>query len=1109
MANGNAEQEARPQVTQLVQPIPGILIGIGGTGGEILLRIRKKFYDMSTTFGLDEWPIVQYLYLDTDLADRDLKDENQKYYKFNTNDSYPATLPNWRTYTEHLQNYPTLKKWWYEDQADLKSTGLNAGAGQIRGYSRLAVWAHAAGIKERIASLINQARDPAATSAMAQRGITVDNQRVWVYVVGSLAGGTGSGAFLDMGYLLRDLGIGGVETMAFLVMPSAFDYLSIPKERLRANAYAALMELEYFNLVKEKRGAFDDKWLNGRPTKTSRESPYTRVFLVDGRNMMEQTVSGRAAREGLFDLIAQQIFMDYAISGFGTEKRSAYVDMDQYLAKYYVATHRDQKDKVLYREVFSRAYQTLGLSRIYIPLDRIKKSASYYLWADACTRLAGTVTRDDSKAVSDQIVRSGRLRLMYDPAGHVNHFQDSLLAGPDDKPGETISSIIESAVDTMERKALQGDQKNVPRSEYLREQSDTLERLYFIQPSTKPETYREWGMVYRQMEINRQRYLADLKEALESVAMEYAESSVRGVGFARDIMADLMGMLIGEREGCVRRWREELAELEPEVRAYRKMFNDRILGLSEHEHWSFLDAPLLKATTIKYDIKWSSLALRKTLLGAARQRFLENAIQIAEDCATAANAIIEHLAKVQATLVELSKFLKESGDEFSREKVSPIDECPYDTKDVREWYMPKAYWDRWSATEVELSNESLERAGRYLGKITYSWAQKSAEVLSIYHLPQAVERLTKERVGRILARTVYKEFDGLNAVNVISVMSMKWPDESVRAAAISGVIKKSMPWLARNGSFPEEKEERNIRFVSSYKMGEGPEFGEFASKVQNALDASWPQLNHSPSPIGHTIVFFTQKAGFPLCYASCIPELSHSYRESVRDDKDRLHITKEEWKFSWIEQLSEEELRRIRAATEIFLVGLALGVVRPVQRTLAGGSKRYTYQFEALEYGLKVPKDLGSRRGAILRLIQDQDEAAEIRSQSDDRLEKLTQRDELDRAAAVIRSYFHPRLGPYARREVAMDEKNAAPVEVIPLECSVLEEYFDRKFKDIAGNSLEVLVDNLRQFAVDHEDLEIPPDAPEDERKRRHRALSPEYCQQMGLNLGDKLVDGR
>jgi hypothetical protein len=74
-----------------------------------------------------------------------------------------------------------------------------------------------------------------------------------VQVVFSIAGGAGSGMFLDIDFLVRDI-VRGVQPLnltleAVILLPTAFT--SEPRHRVYANSYAALLELEHYSVKKK------------------------------------------------------------------------------------------------------------------------------------------------------------------------------------------------------------------------------------------------------------------------------------------------------------------------------------------------------------------------------------------------------------------------------------------------------------------------------------------------------------------------------------------------------------------------------------------------------------------------------------------------------------------------------------------------------------------------------------------------------------------------------------------------------------------------------------------------------------------------------------------
>ena len=78
--------------------------------------------------------------------------------------------------------------------------------------------------------------------------INLDANDARIFIVGSVGGGTGSGIFLDIAYLVRNLIplTHNFEISGVIVLPSAFRAAAIRGEYVRANSYAALKELEYY-----------------------------------------------------------------------------------------------------------------------------------------------------------------------------------------------------------------------------------------------------------------------------------------------------------------------------------------------------------------------------------------------------------------------------------------------------------------------------------------------------------------------------------------------------------------------------------------------------------------------------------------------------------------------------------------------------------------------------------------------------------------------------------------------------------------------------------------------------------------------------------------------
>src|SRR5262249_40148950 len=102
-------------------------------------------------------------------------------------------------------------------------------------------------------------RSSSLTTADRQTSLGVRTSRPRVYVVTGLSGGTGSGMFIDLAYLVRhqlqQIGLANPEVVGLFLLPSA-DRNARKKPAL-VNAFAALTELEHFSSPKTTyTGAF-------------------------------------------------------------------------------------------------------------------------------------------------------------------------------------------------------------------------------------------------------------------------------------------------------------------------------------------------------------------------------------------------------------------------------------------------------------------------------------------------------------------------------------------------------------------------------------------------------------------------------------------------------------------------------------------------------------------------------------------------------------------------------------------------------------------------------------------------------------------------------------
>src|SRR5690606_16183170 len=120
------------------------------------------------------------------------------------------------------------------------------------------------------------------------QGMRRHDAPVQVFVYFSVAGGTGSGAFIPFSYLVRDaLGDKRSRVFGFAILPEAFEVVAGKnRDGIYANGYAALKELEHLmRLDTSAAGVGAESTLHYDPRNKNKRvvsrRPYDLVYLVD------------------------------------------------------------------------------------------------------------------------------------------------------------------------------------------------------------------------------------------------------------------------------------------------------------------------------------------------------------------------------------------------------------------------------------------------------------------------------------------------------------------------------------------------------------------------------------------------------------------------------------------------------------------------------------------------------------------------------------------------------------------------------------------------------------------------------------------------------------
>ena len=173
---------------------PTILIGIGSGG----LRSIEAAWKLSQEVVETERPIVEYIYLETDKSNKPVSSDIV-YSSLTLNDAQ-ATI-------NALENDLSCTSSWLSGQNI--PTNVFAGAGGAPVVGRLTIW-----------DSVNRNSFVTKLQDALKRVCLHTLEKPLVYVVGSFGGGTGSGIFLDIAYLIRDTLSNKVELQGLFLIPN-------------------------------------------------------------------------------------------------------------------------------------------------------------------------------------------------------------------------------------------------------------------------------------------------------------------------------------------------------------------------------------------------------------------------------------------------------------------------------------------------------------------------------------------------------------------------------------------------------------------------------------------------------------------------------------------------------------------------------------------------------------------------------------------------------------------------------------------------------------------------------------------------------------------------
>jgi hypothetical protein len=271
--------EQPPVVTEVTgdgELRPALVVGLGQRGVEVLQQLHQA---LEESFGSrDAVPQLRLLGLDTDPDVLQAANQDHRGSALSSRDVVVARLNRVSHYLKPREGRPPLESWFNTNMLyRIQRTQVTGG---LRALGRLAFFDHYRTIVGRLRTELLACTQPDAMAGACRR----TGRRLWtnvprVYVVTSLAGGSGGGIFLDVAYvlhnLLRETGYARAEVIGVLLLPPVTR--NPARSAALANTFAALTELHHFAAPDV---AFRSRYDTGEKPLDDPEPPFHRCFLV-------------------------------------------------------------------------------------------------------------------------------------------------------------------------------------------------------------------------------------------------------------------------------------------------------------------------------------------------------------------------------------------------------------------------------------------------------------------------------------------------------------------------------------------------------------------------------------------------------------------------------------------------------------------------------------------------------------------------------------------------------------------------------------------------------------------------------------------------------------
>lgn len=354
---------------------PVLVIGLGGTGVDGVIRTKKMIYDRINCKGKDgKWQDkpdnVEYLAIDTDEVNADVNIDGmsfnrdlEEFFIFKCADVGAILKSRDKFLSPHASE-------WLSDELPISSV-IN-GAGGVRQAGRLMLF-----LNNQV--VINAIRNKIKRVTLGRSADTP----VYVFLLAGISGGTGSGTFIDIAYIIKEL-VKEVrftmQSIGMLFMPDvSLSHNGIAPAAamgMKSNGFAALKELDFLMNMESSGDTYEQQYNSEFKVAKTKDAPFNQCILMSTKDKMGRTFDHpyeyimNVAAETVVNFVANENL----VGGQYT--------INSYLSNYHknitahMALLNNQRKPVNY------VYDVVGASSALLPVDDLMSYLTYMMFED-------------------------------------------------------------------------------------------------------------------------------------------------------------------------------------------------------------------------------------------------------------------------------------------------------------------------------------------------------------------------------------------------------------------------------------------------------------------------------------------------------------------------------------------------------------------------------------------------------------------------------------------------------------------------------------------------------------------------------------------------------